>query len=176
MRHQLLTGSNGLLNSRMHLSPQRQTQLASRLTGNGLNKSTHFSERFAHKKKCSNPPILLRPNQPAIITSYSRPLDLQQGPSAPTAKDLATSGRHLGSSSRDVNRLFNAVSRGRFDRLARLCNLGQDGLVGQASDDLGSLILEGDFVAFDTIQLLQNTVNSSGAAAAAHGDVELVGV
>ena len=52
-------------------------------------------------------------------------------------------------SSRDLDRLVDTVRLGRVDLLARFCNLGQNSLVGERGDDLGTLVLEGDFVAFD---------------------------
>ena len=44
-------------------------------------------------------------------------------------------------SSRDLDRLVDTVRLGRVDLLARLCNLGQDSLVGERGDDLGALVL-----------------------------------
>lgn len=52
-------------------------------------------------------------------------------------------------SSRHLNRLVHAVRLGRVNLLARLGNLGQDRLVREPGDDLGGLVLEGDFVALD---------------------------
>lgn len=93
--------------------------------------------------------------------------------------------------------LLDAVGLGRGDFLARLGNLGEDRLVGEVGDDLGGLVLEGDFVALDacgtlaacapgwrgkgngeehTVKLLEDAVDGAGAAAAGHCDVELVGV
>ena len=53
-------------------------------------------------------------------------------------------------SSRHLDGLLHAVSLGRVYLLARLCDLSEDGLVRQRGDDFGGLVLEGDFVAFDT--------------------------
>lgn len=55
---------------------------------------------------------------------------------------------HL-SSSRDLDGLSNAIGGSRVDLLARLGNLGKDSFVGELGDDLGRLVLEGDFVALD---------------------------
>ena len=52
-------------------------------------------------------------------------------------------------SRRNLDGLFNAIRRRRVDLLAGLGNLRQDCLVGEARDDLGGLVLEGDFVAVD---------------------------
>jgi hypothetical protein len=56
--------------------------------------------------------------------------------------------RHL-SSSRDSDGLLDTVGGGGVDLLAGLGDLLQDGLVGEAGDDLGLLVLEGDFVALN---------------------------
>jgi hypothetical protein len=70
-----------------------------------------------------------------------------------------------------------SVNLGRVDRLACLGDLFVDGLELEAARyDLGSLCVERDFVRVDAIELLDGAVNSTRAAAAAHGDVELVSV
>ena len=53
-------------------------------------------------------------------------------------------------SSRDSNRLVNAIRRGRIDLLASLGDLLEDSLVGEVRDNLGSLVFQGDVVTLDT--------------------------
>lgn len=65
-------------------------------------------------------------------------------------------------SSRNLDRLVDTVSLGRVNLLARLCNLGQDRLVGKRGDDLGALVLEGDFVAFDAWGLFPDKLAFQG--------------
>ena len=104
----------------------------------------------------------------------------------------------------DLYALGDAVRLAGVDLLARLGDGLEDLLVRERGlgDDGGGLALEGDVVALDTcvcmlapgpqkqrnqngdgvarrsrtIELLQHAVNGAGAAAAAHADVELVGV
>merc|ERR1712000_34157 len=76
----------------------------------------------------------------------------------------------------DLHALLLAVGRRAVDLLARLADLLEDGLVGQVGDDLCGLVLEGDFVRVDAVQLLEHAVDGTGAAAAGHADVEFVGV
>jgi len=47
---------------------------------------------------------------------------------------------------RDLDGLRLAISLARVDLLARLCDLGEDGLVWEPSVDFDGLLLEGDFV------------------------------
>lgn len=60
----------------------------------------------------------------------------------------STGVRYL-SSGRDSDRLLDTVGGGGVDLLAGLGDLLEDGLVGEAGDDLGFLVFEGDFVALN---------------------------
>jgi hypothetical protein len=88
----------------------------------------------------------------------------------------AAFARARSSSGGNRDGLVDTVGLGRVDLLASLGNLLEDDLVGKLGDDLGALVLEGNFVALDAVELLEDAVDGAGAAAAAHGDVELVGV
>lgn len=48
-----------------------------------------------------------------------------------------------------LDRLLHAVSRGRVDLLAGLCNFGEDSLIRQIGNDLGGLVLQGNLVTVD---------------------------
>lgn len=69
-------------------------------------------------------------------------------PDASSITGLRLRGSSLRGSSH-LDRLLNAVRLGRVDLLARLGNLFEDRLVGEVGDDLGRLVLEGDFVVVD---------------------------
>lgn len=64
-------------------------------------------------------------------------------------------GRLRLSFSGHLDGLSDAVGGGRVDLLASLGNLGEDGLVGEGGDDLGVLVLEGDFVALDAWEMVR---------------------
>lgn len=55
---------------------------------------------------------------------------------------------HL-SGGRNFDGLGDTIGGSRVDLLARLGDLGKDSFVGELGDDLGGLVLEGDFVALD---------------------------
>ncbi|EWG52977.1 hypothetical protein FVEG_17044 [Fusarium verticillioides 7600] len=94
----------------------------------------------------------------------------------------------------DLDGLLNTIRLARVDLLASLCDLLEDGIVGEGGDDLGGLVLKGHIVALDTckgmllaaasgrsgrihtVELLEDSIDGTGAAAAAHGDIELVSV
>lgn len=72
----------------------------------------------------------------------------------------------------------NVVRLAAQDLLVGLGDGVVDGLVAQRvlSSDCRRLVLEADVVAVDTLKLAEDAVDSAGAAAAGHGDLELVGV
>jgi hypothetical protein len=78
--------------------------------------------------------------------------------------------------SSNLDRLLNTIRLAGVDLLSGLGDLLKNSLVREGGDDLGGLILEGDFVALNTLKLLEDAVDSARAAAAAHGNAELVGV
>jgi len=98
---------------------------------------------------------------------------------APTAKNVFyPSSLFDAESSNLLNGHILAVGRARLDFLASLLNSGKDGLVWELlfSVNLCGLILEGHLIGIDAVELLEDALNSAGAATAAHGHVELVGV
>lgn len=52
----------------------------------------------------------------------------------------------------DLDRLLNTIRLTRVDLLASLCDLLEDGVVGEGGDDLGGLVLKGHIVALDTCE------------------------
>lgn len=50
----------------------------------------------------------------------------------------------------DLDRLLNTIRLARVDLFASLCDLLEDGVVGEGGDDLGGLVLKGYVVALDT--------------------------
>lgn len=75
-----------------------------------------------------------------------------------------------------LHRLRNTVGLARVDGFASLLDLLQNGCVVQVllgCDGCG-LALEGDVEVLDAIELLKHALHGAGAAAAGHGDVELV--
>jgi hypothetical protein len=49
--------------------------------------------------------------------------------------------------------LLDTIRLGRLDSLSGLGDLLEDGLVREGGDDLGGLVLEGDFVALDAYKI-----------------------